>query len=108
MRRPRIRLRTLMLAIALVTLLLWGAMTGARAYSYYRLATEYTYLERINREMAIQGRKDPATRRTIDAIYGPNIAKHYAVLARKYRRAMWRPWIAIAPEPPFFYPLPSP
>ena len=46
--------------------------------------------------------------RTIAARWGLQIADYYAPLVRKYRRAMWRPWISVDYEPPFFYPGPPP
>ena len=41
MRLPRFRVRTLMLAVGVVALLIWGAMLGTRSYVYYRLARTY-------------------------------------------------------------------
>jgi len=49
---PRVRVRTLMIAVGLVALLLWGAMMGAKSYDCYRRAREYGVQERGWREIA--------------------------------------------------------
>jgi hypothetical protein len=100
MRRPHFRVRTLMLAVGIVALLVWGAMMGTRSYVYYRLAREYSIQERGWRENAVRDRGNPARARSVAAVWGLEIAEYYAPLARKYRRAMWRPWAPVAPDPP--------
>jgi hypothetical protein len=100
MRLPHFRVRTLMLAIALLALLVWGALMGTRAYDYGRLAREYGFLERTWRQHAVRDRAIPGRGRSVAAVWGPEIAAYYAPLARKYRRAMWRPWDPVAPDPP--------
>ena len=97
MRLPRFRVRTLMIAVGVVALLVWGAIMGTRSYVYYRFARTYGTYERQWREMAVRDRGKP---RSIAAKWGPQIAEYYAPLARKYRRAMWRPWMPVAPDPP--------
>ena len=102
MRLPRFRVRTLMIVVGVVALLFCGATMGTRWVNYYRLASIYGTYERQWREMAARDRGDP---RSISAKWGPQIAEDYGQLARKYRRAMWRPWLAVAPDPPrMFYP----
>ena len=101
MRLPRFRVRTLMIAIAVVTLLVWGATMGIRSYVYYRLARDYGTYERQWREMALRDGEDPVRRtRSLAVKWGPQIADFYAPLSRKYRQAMWHPWIPVAPDPP--------
>jgi hypothetical protein len=100
MRLPRFSVRTLMLAVVVVALLVWGGMVGMRWYVYYTLATTYGTYEREWREMAVRDRGIPASSRSVAAKWGPQIAEYYAPLAQKYRRAMWRPWIPVAPDPP--------
>jgi hypothetical protein len=46
MRLPHFRVRTLMLAVGVVALLVWGAMMGTRSYVYFRLAREFSIQER--------------------------------------------------------------
>lgn len=89
-----------MVAVGVVALLIWGAMMGTRSYVYYRLAKSYSTEERGWRESAAMARGNPSRARSVGAVYGPQIAEYYAPLARKYRRAMWRPWIPLDPDPP--------
>jgi hypothetical protein len=91
MRLPHFRVRTLMLAVGVVALLIWGGMTGTRSYVYYTLAREYGANERGWRKTAARDRGW--------AKFGSECAEYYAQLARKYRRAMWRPWMPVAPDP---------
>jgi hypothetical protein len=100
MRLPHFRVRTLMLAVGIVALLIWGAMMATRTYVYYRLAREYGLQERLWREHAVRDRGNPASARSVAAVWGLGIAEDRATLARKYRRAMWRPWAPVAPDPP--------
>ena len=100
MRMRCFRVRTLMLAVGVAALLIWGAMIGTRAYVYDKLATYYGDQERGWREIAARDRVIPSRARTVGVVYGPKVAEYYAPLALKYRRAMWRPWIAVAPDPP--------
>src|SRR5262249_14176075 len=81
MRLPRFRLRTLMIAVAVVALLVWCAMMGVRSYDYYRRATIYGANERGWRYMAVRDRGDPARARSVSAIWGLQIADYYAPLA---------------------------
>jgi hypothetical protein len=99
MRLARFRLRTLMLTVGVVALLVWGAMMGTRSYYYYGLARFYSFEERGWRESAARARGNPSQARFVGAVYGPQMAEYYAPLAEKYRRAMWRPWIPVAPDP---------
>ena len=99
MRRPHFRVRTLMVVVAVVALLVWGTMIGLRSYGYYRLARYYSFQERGWREGAARARGNPAQARTVEAVYGPQMVEYYAPLAAKYRRAMWRPWMPVAPDP---------
>lgn len=100
MRLPQFRLRTLMLVVGLVALLLWVAMMGTRSYAYYKLARAYGTYERQWREMAARDRGIATRSRSVAAVWGPQIAEYYAPLAQKYRRAMWHPWVPVAPDPP--------
>jgi hypothetical protein len=101
MRLPRFRVRTLMIAVGVVALLIWGAMMGTRSFVYYRLARTYGTYERQWREMAVRDRGIPTRARSVHVKWGPQIAEYYAPLAQKYRRAMWRPWMPVAPDPPW-------
>jgi len=87
-----------MITVGVVALLLWGAMMGSRSYDYYRLANYYSREERGWREIAARGRGTPS--RSVGTVWGKQIADYYSPLARKYRRAIWRPWMPVAPDPP--------
>ena len=101
LRLPHFRVRTLMIAVAVLALLFWVTTMGTRSFICYRLASEYGTYERQWREMAIRDRGIPSrARSSIAAKWGPDIAEFYAPLAEKYRRAMWRPWMPVAPDPP--------
>src|SRR5215467_13520122 len=103
MRLPRLRVRTYMLLVGVVALLVWGTMMGGLSYHYYQRARIYSFQERWWREKARRD-LDQGDTRTIAARWGMQIADYYAPLVRKYRRAMWRPWISVDLEPPFFFP----
>jgi hypothetical protein len=91
MRLPSFRVRTLMIAVSVVALLVWCAMMGTQSYAHYRRAREYGAQERGWRESAARGR--------LGLESSSQCADYYAQLARKYRRAMWRPWLPVAPDP---------
>ena len=91
MRLPSFRVRTLMVVVGVVALLIWGGMLGSQSYDYYRRAREYGAHEYGWRMIAAQGRWD--------AKHASECAEYYTQLARKYRRAMWRPWMSLAPDP---------
>jgi hypothetical protein len=91
MRALQFRVRTLMAAVGVAAVLLWGAMMGSRSYDYYRRASFYGTQERGWREIA--------ARKRWDARFASECTEYYAQLARKYRRAMWRPWMPVDPDP---------
>ena len=95
MHLPRFRVLTLMVAVGVVALLLWGGLMGSRSYDSYRRAREYGANESGWRAIAARKRgRDPGM-----AKFGSQCAEYYAQLARKYRRAIWRPWLPVAPDP---------
>jgi hypothetical protein len=91
MRTMRFRVRTLMAAVGVVALLIWGVMMGLRSYDYYRRATFYASEE--------YGWRESAARDRFRAHACSECAEYFAQLTRKYRRAMWRPWMPVAPDP---------
>src|SRR4051794_41192025 len=91
MRPPSFRVRTLMIAVVMVAFLLWGGMMSSRSYKYYRLAREYGTNER--------GWRSIASRHPEQAKFGSECAEYFSQLAGKYRRATWRPWLPVAPDP---------
>jgi hypothetical protein len=103
MRLPRLRVRTYMLLVGVMALLVWGTMMGRLSYVYYQRARIYSMQARDWEEMAHRDLRQ-GNARTIAATSGLQAADYYGRLVRKYRRAMWRPWIPIEQEPPLFYP----
>jgi hypothetical protein len=91
MRLPRFRVRTLMIAVSVAAFLVWGGMMGVRSYGYYWRAREYAFNERGWRQSATEGRLKPE--------FCLQCVDYFAELTRKYRRAMWQPWLPVPPDP---------
>jgi hypothetical protein len=91
MRLPLFRVRTLMATVLAVALLLWGARMVSRSYDYYSRAKTYGEQEFGWRVIAARSRWD--------ASFASECAEYFVLLARKYRRAMWRSWMPVAPGP---------
>jgi hypothetical protein len=91
MRAPRFRVRTLIAAVGLVAVFVWAAIMGSRSYEYSRRAREYSANERGWRQSVTRGRLPRA--------FCEECVEYFAGLAGKYRRAMWRPWLPVAPDP---------
>ena len=91
MRTMRLRVRTLMAAVGVVALLIWGAMMGSLSYDYYQRATFFASEEYAWRESAA---RDGFRARSCS-----ECAEYFARLTQKYRRAMWRPWMPVPPDP---------
>jgi hypothetical protein len=89
-RLPRFRVRTLLVLVAGAAVLIWGLMMGARSFEFYRRAREHGANERGWREIAARGRRD--------AKFASECTEYFARLTRKYRRAMWRPWMPVASD----------
>ena len=92
MRMPNFRVRTLMIAVGIVALIVWGGMMSVRSYDYYRRAREYGTQERGWRRIASQGGGDTK--------FASECTEYFTLLTAKYRRAMWRPWLPVAPDEP--------
>jgi hypothetical protein len=93
MRLPRFSVRTLLIAVSMVALLIWGTMMGSRSYTFYRLATEYGANERGWREIASRNHQLEHSQ------FQSECVQYFALLAVKYRRAMWHPWSPVDPDP---------
>ena len=91
MRLPRCHVRTIMLVVIALAMLMWCSMMGARSFEYSRCAREYGANERGWRESGTRGR--------LRAGFSTDCAEYFAQLTRKYRRAAWRPWMPVAPDP---------
>jgi hypothetical protein len=93
MRLPRFRVRTLMIAVGVVALFIWGAMMASQSYDYYRLARKYGADERGWREIAMRNRWPERKQ------FHSECVQYFAGLSAKYRQAMWRPWLPVPPDP---------
>jgi hypothetical protein len=83
-----------MAAVGLVAVLVWAAMMGFRSFIHYSLASRYSFQERGWREEAAHGHI-----RREDCL---ECADFCAQMAGNHRRAMWRPWVAVDPDPPVY------
>ena len=97
MRAIRFRVRTLMAAVGLMAVLLWAVIMGFRSFIHYSLAREYSFKERRSREQAANDRFPPPENSL-------EFADFCAQMVVKHRRTMWRPWLPVAPDPPFWFP----
>lgn len=91
MRLTRLNTRTLMMAVAVVALLMWGGRMGARSLDYHRRSMYYG--------SQAAGWRELATRNHPWKAFHTQCADYFTDLARKYRRARWRPWLPVAPDP---------
>ena len=94
MRALRFRVLTLMAAVGLVAVLVWAAMMGFRSFVHYSLASSYSFQERGWRKEAAHSHL-----RREDCLESADFC---AQMAEKHRRAMWRPWLPVAPDPPVY------
>ena len=91
MRPPSFRVRTLMVMVVAVAVLVWAAMMGSRSYEYQGRARRYAEQGRGWREIAV--------REPWFSQFASECADYFEGLTRKYRRAMWRPWLRVEPDP---------
>jgi hypothetical protein len=98
--RFRVRVRTLLLAVGLAAVLVWGAKMGTRSYAYYERARKCDLSERRYRDGTLGGRRVMTGPQCYEWVEPPELAEYYATLGRKYRRAMHYPWLPVAPDPP--------
>jgi hypothetical protein len=99
MRLPRVRftVRRIMVAVAIVAVVLGLSIEGPGHYS--RCRHKSASFERIGGHLGIASERDFAE----DRAYGEQLARladWYIVMADRYRRATWQPWILLWPDPP--------
>ena len=104
MRRLRLRLRTLLIVVAVAALLLWGSMLATRA-------TAYTFWARgvAKKRDAYQadilalerraGAKGLAAEEAKLLAFGRRMMEYLTQQAR-YDRAARSPWLSVEPDPP--------
>src|SRR4051794_41783878 len=100
---PRVRLRTLMIVVAIAALLFGGVLEAGRRRARFRqLERHYMWeqmdagfatllMESFERDPSVGPRKLAAARR-LEAYYGR--------LRAKYERATRYPWLPVPPDPP--------
>jgi hypothetical protein len=82
-----------MVAVVVVAFLIWGSMMASRSFVYYQRAEEYGEQERGWRRIA-DGHDQPGGQK-----FRLECVAYFALLAAKYRHAMWHPWSPVAPDP---------
>ena len=88
MRRPRFRLRTLLILVAVVAVGLGGVLwMDRRAHHFRRIATEYRDMAKLLEISAATGSRQ----------FGPD-AVYCRALQRKYEYAASHPWLPVAPD----------
>jgi hypothetical protein len=92
-RLPSFRVRTLMIAVGVAAFFIWGAKMAFQSYDYSRRAREYGAQERGWREIASRNGQPEWKQFHSECI------QYFALLSAKYRQAMWRPWMLVAPDP---------
>jgi hypothetical protein len=106
--RPRVSLRWLMVAVAIVALVLG---VGTMGWRYLALRTKADFHERMEREQAEKQRAiedlalaanspEVAARMRADKAVHAKIENYHSRLKAKYRELASRPWLPIEPDPP--------
>lgn len=104
MRPPRIRIRTMMIAVAAVALALYGRHLWRLSGEYHRLAERYAapirWAEDSNAELEARQRLSPAEWQVFsDRMYQARV-RWQTGMERKYRRAARFPFLPVAPDQP--------
>ena len=96
MRLPRVRLRTLMIAVAVVGVICAAVVIcKARRERFERIAARHTG---VFPPLSFADAMSPDYERR--SRWGREVMAWHAEMARKYRRAARSPWLPITPEPP--------
>ena len=100
MRRPRFRPRTALSLVLLVALGLWAEGLRQRAAYCLTAAAEYQRLGEgfaHMKKLADQG--EPGYDHPGEGAYYGRTSQEYLARAREYRRAAYRPWLAVPDDP---------
>jgi hypothetical protein len=124
-RRPRVTVRRLMLAVAIVAIAFggWGAWVRYRAIvtlsegyqkraTYFSAFASFSDREALEYEVVAAEKKktpDPYPGMTLERLARGGaserkVGDYYRALAKKYQQAARAPWIPIEPDPPFAVP----
>jgi hypothetical protein len=112
MKPPRIRLRSLMIIIAISAIATWGYTLWRRSAEYASKAEQcevevFMYKENLDRidyeeEAPFHNRKRTSfsEEETIKRNQYEHLLRYAERLGRKYRRAARFPWLPVEPDPP--------
>jgi hypothetical protein len=106
MRRPRMTMRGLMIAVVVLTALIWGGTLWQRAGLYRWKSHFHSQMERSSVIAVIEG-PAAADRDELARMTGA-WRDHHAALRHKYESAAARPWVSVPPDPPQPFPLSGP
>jgi hypothetical protein len=102
--RPRITVRRLMVAVAIVGMLLWGGMLAVRSITYAFWAggvakKRDAYQADI---LALEGRaaKGPTAKEAELLAFGHRMMEYLARQQARYENAARYPWLSVEPDPP--------
>src|SRR4051812_30675658 len=95
MRLPRFRLRTLMIAVAVAGVAMYGARLRSRSHIYAERAECFEFFEDLYGCGNFWAEMNPEQRRS-----ALRMAEITRAMGRKYRRAARYPWLPVAPDPP--------
>ena len=93
MRLPHFRVRSLMVIVAAVAFLIWGGMMASKSFVYYQRAKEFGEHEDGWRRIADEPGQPGGQKFRLECV------QYFAMLAAKYRHAMWHPWSPVDPDP---------
>lgn len=98
MQIPRFSVRALMVGVGIAAVVTWGGIMVWRSLAYSRLANQYSFQEKGWREIA-EKRHGSEKWDARGVAFASECAEYFAMLTEKYRRAMWRPWLPVEPDP---------
>jgi len=100
---PRFRIRTLMIAVAVVA----GSLVSIpRAYEHNRQCMQKAAFYGMRHGQGVAARQ-AAGGRLLDKADDAGV-EWFEFMERKYRRAAWMPWLLLWPDPPDPWPDPPP
>ena len=107
---PRFRLRTLMIAVAVVALIMGVATKRERSLRFKLLAASHAAkeanFESLLRAMVTRNPLEERFHATAD--YLPQVIEYERILKKKYEHAATHPWVTVQPDPPRPYMLTLP
>jgi hypothetical protein len=104
MRAPHFRVRTMMIAIVVLALLLWGGMLATRSITYSFWASGVAQKRDAYRAdiQALERRAGKGlTARDAELLaYGRRMVQYLDRQHARYERAVHHPWLPVEPDPP--------